>query len=393
MEPASDWPLDPTIHFLNHGSFGSCPTPVLRYQSELRRRMERQPVQFFVRDLEALLDGAREALARFVHVAADDLVPLSNATAGVNAVLRSLDLGATDELLVTDHEYNACRNALDYVASRAGARVVVAAIPFPLTSPDEVVEAVLGRVTRRTRLALLDHVTSQTGLVLPIERLVAELASRGVETLVDGAHAPGMLDLDLSRVGAAYYAGNCHKWLCAPKGAGFLYARRDLQPAVRPIAISHGANTPRPGRSRFQTEFGWLGTDDPTPFLCVPRSLRFLADALPGGWPALRRRNRGLVLEGRRVLCEALDRGLPCPDEMIGSLASIPLPAAPPAEGRSALYGDPLQEVLLGRFSIEVPIVAWPAAPERLVRISAQLYNRPEQYRLLAAALGEVLRA
>src|SRR6266550_3303752 len=238
------WTLDPAVAFLNHGSFGACPRPVLEAQQRLRERLERQPVRFFV----------------------------PNATTAVNAVLRSLALAPGDQLLVTDHAYNACRNVLDFVAAAARAEVVVVPVPFPLASADAVVEAVVARATPRTRLALLDHVTSPTGLVLPIERLVRELAGRGVDTLVDGAHAPGMLPLDLGALGAAYYAGNCHKWLCAPKGAGFLHVRRDRQGGVRPVVISHGANNPRTDRSRLLLEFDWTGSHDPTPYLCVPEA-------------------------------------------------------------------------------------------------------------------------
>ena len=385
------WTLDPAVTFLNHGSFGACPRRVLEAQQCLRERLERQPVQFLGRDLEALLDDARRVLAAFLGAEPEGLVFVTNATTAVNAVLRSLALAPGDQLLVTDHAYNACRNALDFVAAAARAEVVVVPVPFPLASADAVVEAVLARATPRTRLALLDHVTSPTGLVLPIERLVRELAGRGVDTLVDGAHAPGMLPLDLGALGAAYYAGNCHKWLCAPKGAGFLHVRRDRQGGVRPVVISHGANNPRTDRSRLLLEFDWTGSHDPTPYLCVPEAIHFLGGLLPGGWPELMARNRALALEARRVLCEALGVAPPCPEEMIGSLATVPLPGGSAAPLRSPLDPDPLCDALLGRFGIEVPVLAWPAPPQRLIRISAQLYNTDEEYARLAAALREVL--
>ena len=385
------WGLDPEITFLNHGSFGACPLAVLEHQRQLRERMERQPVQFLARELEPLLDQARSELASFLGAAAEDLAWLSNATTGVNAVLQSLAFGPGDELLTTDHEYNACRNALEHVAGRSGATVVVAPVPFPLGSPDEVVDAVLSRVTARTRLALIDHVTSPTGLVLPIERLVRELAGRGVETLVDGAHAPGMLELSLDELGAAYFTGNCHKWLCAPKGAAFLHVRRDRRNRVRPLVISHGANSPRRDRSRYHLEFDWTGTDDPTAWLSVPAAIRFMGGLVEGGWPELRRRNRRLALQARDELCRALGVEPGCPDEMVGSMAALPLPPGAPGSTTSALYTDELQSALLRRFQIEVPIIPWPAPPARLVRISAQVYNRPDQYRRLAAALVELL--
>ena len=384
------WALDPEVVFLNHGSFGACPRAVLGEQDRIRLRMERQPVQFFVRDLEGLLDTARAELAAFLHAPSTNIAWVPNATSGINAVLRSLSLAPGDELLTTDHEYNACRNALEYVAGRTGARVVVARIPFPLADADQAVDAILERAGGRTRLALIDHVTSQTGLVLPIARIVAALAGRGIDTLVDGAHAPGMLDLRLADIGAAYYTGNCHKWLCAPKGAGFLYVHPDRQSEIRPVAISHGANSPRQDRSRFLQEFDWVGTDDPSPMLCVPAAIRFMGSLLPGGWPALRAHNRALTLDGRRELGEVLGIDLPSPDTMIGSLAALPLLDGAMEPPKSAMYADPLQDELLRRWRIEVPIIPWPDVPKRLIRISAQIYNDPTQYRLLAEALREL---
>ncbi|MCX6898961.1 MAG: aminotransferase class V-fold PLP-dependent enzyme [Verrucomicrobia bacterium] len=390
-QPAGDptiWPLDPDVIFLNHGSFGSCPRPVLEFQQQIRARLERQPVQFFVRELEGLLDAARAALAEFIGADADGLVFVPNATAGVNAVLRSLRFERGDELLVTDHEYNACRNALDFAAAQWGARVTAVAVPFPVASADDIVTAVMERVTPRTRLALFDHVTSQTGLVLPIRRLAEELASRGVETLVDGAHAPGMVPLNLRKLGVTYYTGNCHKWLCAPKGAGFLVVHRDRQPLIRPLAISHGANSTRNDRSRFQIEFGWTGTCDPSAWLSVPEALRFVGSLIPGGWSEVMRRNRALALAGRKVLCDALHIASPCPEELIGSLASVPIAdAVDDGAPASPLYADPLQDTLRLLHRIEVPIIPWPAPPKRLLRISAQLYNALPQYQLLAEAL------
>jgi len=384
------WGLDPQVTFLNHGSFGACPLPVLEAQRRLRERMERQPVRFFIRDLEGLLDAARVELGAFIGAEPLDLAFVPNATAGINAVLRSLRIAPGDELLVTDHAYNACRNALDFVAADRRARVVVVPMEFPIGSADRVLEAVLERVSPRTRFALVDHVTSPTGLVFPIERLVRALAAEGVDTLVDGAHAPGMLPLDVTAVGAAYYAGNCHKWVCAPKGAGFLHVRRDRQPEVRPIAISHGANSPRRDRSRFLVEFDWTGTVDPTAYLCVPEAIRFMGSLLPGGWPEVMARNRALALEARAILARALGVPPPSPDSMVGSLAAVPLPDGLAADG-GTVDGDPLQVALFEKHKIEVPLPPWPAPPKRLLRISAQAYNRFEDYERLAQVLPGML--
>ena len=334
------------------------------------------------------LDAARATLAQFAGANPDDLVFVPNATHGVNTVLRSLTFQPGDELLVTDQEYNACRNALAFAAERSAARVVVANLPFPIRTADEVVASILKCVTPRTRLALIDHVTSQTGMVLPIARLVQELDRRGVDTLVDGAHAPGMVPLRLTELGAAYYTGNCHKWLCAPKGAALLHVRRDKQPVIRPLTISHGANTGRKDRSRFLIEFGWQGTFDPSAYLSVPEAIRFLGSLRPGGWPEVMAANRVLALAARKILCASLQVPEPCPAEFIGSLAALPLPdAAPDAWPRLPINEYPLQDALRDKHRIEVPIVPWPAPPQRILRISAQLYNSLPQYKFLASML------
>lgn len=368
------WTLDPDITFLNHGSFGATPRVVLEKQSAFRAQMEREPVRFFVRELEPLLDDARGQLAQFLGADPQGLAFVPNATAGVNAVLRSLDLDKHDELLVTNHEYNACRNALDYVATVNGSKVVVADVPFPIDSPDVVVERILEKVTDRTRLVLIDHITSQTALILPVARLVQELNARGIDTLIDGAHAPGMIPLDLRAIGAAYYAGNLHKWVCAPKGAAFLYVRENRRASIRPVSISHGANSARRDRSRFLLEFDWTGTFDPTPWLCVPESLRVMASLVEGGWPEIMRRNRELALRAR----DLLTGDKPAPDEMLGAMAAIPIAA-----------DDQLQDRLLFEHGIEVPIMPW---PEPLLRVSAQLYNTIEEYEKLASVLREMPR-
>jgi isopenicillin-N epimerase len=355
------WPLDPKVVFLNHGSFGSCPKSVLAVQSELRRRLEWQPIQFLVNELEGLWDNARGVLADFVGAEAADLVFVPNA----------------------------CANALRYVAERSGARVVTASVPFPFKTASQLIDPILAAVTPRTRLALLDHITSPTAVVFPLQRLVEALAERGVDTLVDGAHGPGMVPLRLNRLGAAYYTGNCHKWVCAPKGAAFLHVRRDKQKPIRPLIVSHGANSPRADRPRFLIEFGWTGTGDPTAWLCVPAALRFMGALLPGGWPAVMKRNHELAVAARRVLCEALHAPPPCPEKFLGSMAALPLPDAERVEApQSPIYTDPLHDRLLREFGLEVPIVPWPAPPKRWVRVSAQLYNSLPQYR----RLGQVLK-
>ncbi|MBD2089182.1 aminotransferase class V-fold PLP-dependent enzyme [Microcoleus sp. FACHB-1515] len=373
----SHWSIDPAITFLNHGSFGACPIAVQQEQQAWRDRLERDPMRFFVWDYEELLDRSREAMAAFVEADAADLVFVPNATAGVNAVLRSLHVRPGDELLTTSHEYNASRNALDFVAAQAGAIVTVAELPFPIESADQVIEFVLAKVTDKTRLLLIDHVTSQTGLVLPIEPIISKLSAAGIATLVDGAHAPGMLPLNLKKLGATYYTGNAHKWLCAPKSAAFLVVDRAQQSQIRPLAISHGANSLRQDRSRFQLEFDWTGTADPSAVFSIPKAIEYLGSLLPGGWPELMQHNRNLAIAARHLLCDALKISPPCPAAMLGAMAAIPLP-----DGDCEL----LYRQLVDR-AIQVQLQAWPRSPKRILRISAQLYNQLADYECLATAL------
>jgi isopenicillin-N epimerase len=393
--PLADlWSLDPAIDMLNHGSFGACPRVVLEAQQRLRAEMERAPVPFFDGRMQGLLDDSRRALAELIGAPPEDLVFTNNATAGVNAVLRSLRFAPGDEVLVTDHAYNACRNVAAYVAQRSGAKLVVAEVPLPAESPEHVADAVLRRATEQTRLALLDHITSPTAVVFPIAEIVRRLSGRGIDTLVDGAHGPGMVPVDVRQIGAAYYAGTCHKWLCAPKGAGFLYVRPDRQAEIEPPVISHGYNSPRPGYGRFQTAVDWTGTDDPTPCLCVGEAIRFLSGLCEGGIAGLMRRNHALAVAARSLLCERLGVEPVGPESMIGCTAAVRLPddqSLPTDANPLPGFGHPLHRALRERFKIEVPVYYWPAAPQKLLRISAQAYNTLAQYERLAAALQQIV--
>lgn len=390
QNPDSVWPLDPQQVFLNHGSFGSCPRPVLAVQNRLRQEMEARPVEFLGRELEQRLDHARQELADFIQCRPENLVFVPNATYGVNSVLRSLDLQPGDEILVTDHEYNACRNVVDFVAKQSQAKVVVVNLPFPLHHAETIAERLMAAVTSHTRILLVDYVTSATGLVLPLLELVTKLRDFGVRVLIDGAHAPGLLDLDLRHIHADYFTGNCHKWMNTPKGAAFLYVRQELHDEVRPACISHGANANRSDRSRFLMEFDWTGTIDPTAFLCIPAAIQFVEDLVDGGWPALRRRNRELALEARGLVLQALGMPAPAPDSMIASMVAFPLSPEPTTEPTPAGL-DPLQVALREQFHIEIPVSTWgrngAGHPHRTLRFSVQHYNTLDQYQLLADAL------
>ena len=395
----SHWTLDPDLVFLNHGSFGATPRVVQEAQAAARAALERDPIRYLApeRELEPKLDVVRARAAALLGAPATDIAFVRNATDGVNAVLRSLpsdpdapfSIVEGDSILVTSHGYNACTNAARFVAERRGARVDVAEIPFPLRSSEEAYRAVVDACTDWTKLILIDTVTSPTGLVLPVERVVRFARERGIRVLVDAAHAAGMVDVDLAALGADYVTGNFHKWICAPKVSGFLYVRPELQDEVRPAVISHAANTPRPGRSRFLAEFDWTGTFDPTALLAVPAALDFLDGLDPRGLKGVRQLNRELALRARDVLTAALGIDAPAPDDMIGSLVTLPLPPGPPPEqGRL----DPLQTRLRERHAIEVPV--WNLGGHmRLLRVSAQRYNDLTEYERLAAALEEEFAA
>ena len=392
----SPWLLDPTVSFLSHGTFGACPTPVLEAQRAWRDRMEAEPIQFLDRELEARLDDVRLEVGAFLNADPDGIAFVPNATTGVATILGSRRFLPGDELLTGDHEYNATINALRAAAARDGARVIVVPIPFPISDPTQVVDAFMERVTARTRLALISHVTSPTALVLPIVALVRELARRGVDTLVDGAHAPGMVPVDLGLLGAAYWTGNGHKWLCAPKGVAILHVREDLRPDVQPLVTSHAANSARGDRSFFRLAFDWTGTIDPSAILSLPAAIRYVGGLDDEGWTGLMASNAALARRGRDAICTALGVPEPAPDSMLGSMAAIPLPGLAPTGPAAAR----LQAALYDEDRIEVPIIAWPVAAARgpgdgpaaaLVRISAQRYNHLDEYTRLAEILARRL--
>ena len=393
----SPWLLEPDISYLNHGSFGACPDPVMEAQRVWRERMEAEPVRFISRELERHLDEARMRVATFLNADAEGIAFVPNATTGVSTVLASLRFQPGDELLASDHEYNATLNALRAAAERDGATLRIVRIPFPIHDSSEAVEAYVHAVTPRTRFALVSHVTSPTALILPVTAIVRELDRRGVDTLVDGAHAPGMVEVDLGALNAAYWTGNGHKWLCGPKGSGVLHVRADLRDRIRPLVISHGANDERTDRARFRLLFDWLGTADPTPYLALPAAIRYTGGIHDDGWKGLMTANAALARRARDILCGALGTTAPSPDAMLGSMAAIPLPGIAPTRAAA----QRLQAELFDEDRIEVPIIPFPVTAaldgggpaQVLVRISAQVYNQPDEYVALAESLARRLKA
>lgn len=388
---AKYWSLEPTRLFLNHGSFGACPDFVIEEQHKWQALMEQEPVRFFEELMPNLLLKAREALGTFLNCSPDDLAFVSNATSGVNTILRSLHFEEGDEILVPNHAYQACRNSIDFVAKRWGANVVEVAIPFPIDGPQTVVELMKSACSERTKLVMIDTVTSPTGLRMPFEELTEFFEGKGVEVLLDAAHGIGMIPLNLGELGASYVTSNCHKWLCAPKGSAFLYVRNDKQSKIQPLTISHGHTFPLGDTTRFRHEFDWTGTQDISGWCSIPAVIESLAELVDGGWEAIMQHNHDLAIQGRNVLCERLGIEPPCPDEMVACISTIQLPGKIP-EKEKLHEPDPLHHILSEKYNIQVPVWSWPSPEGRYLRISAQLYNSIEQYEQLADALVNELK-
>jgi isopenicillin-N epimerase len=370
------WALDPEVCFLNHGSFGATPRAILDAQAGWRRRLEANPVEMLDRQREGLLEEAKSAVGRFAGARGQDLGFVTNATEGINAVLRSLELAAGDELVTTNHVYNAIRQTLRYVARRSGAEVIEIEIPLPMRSGDEVARAVAASLGDRTRLVVLDHITSPTALIFPVHRIADLCAERGIDLLIDGAHAPGMIDLDIEGLGAAYFAGNLHKWACGPKGAAFLWVRPDKQAGIHPGTISHFLD------QGIAAEFGWQGTRDITAWLCAAEAIQYLDRTL--SWDRIRRHNHELAVWVQGLLCRrwGVEPATPLDGSLLGSMATVALPVdAPRRHDRPA----ELQARLLSEHRIEVPVIEW--AGRWWIRASCHVYNTPDEYERLADAV------
>lgn len=391
-EFATHWRLDPSITFLNHGSYGACPEVVQDAQNEIRALMEREPVRFFMQHLERMTDEVRQRVAQFVNCRPQDLAFTPNATISIATVLLNIDWRPGDEILVNTHEYMSAINELGRMGQRLSTRTVKAQVPFPVASEEQVIEAVMAAVTPRTRLAILSHITSPTAVIFPVKRLTQMLRAKGIEVLVDGAHTPAQLPLDVTDIGATYYVADFHKWVSSPKGSSFLHVDPSRQSGFRPIALSSRVHNVRDDRSPFLAEFDYVGTSDYSALLSVPAALDFFERVLPGGIPALMARNHDLVLQGRDAVCRIAGLKAPAPDHMLPSMATLILPPQPAAyKGMKSVFGDPLQDRLVDLHRIQVPVWALPDCGTRILRISAQLYNTLAEYEHLGHALKEEL--
>ena len=387
---ASDfWAFRDGITFLNHGSFGACPVPVLEKREQLLRQIELDPMEFMLNDYQPLRCSALEALTQFTGAEKDSLVFVENCTTGINTILQNIPLMPGEKILVMDQEYFSSMNALREIAGRKGAVVQLIHLPCPVSSREEILEAVAAAITPKTRFALIDHVVSSTGMVLPLKNIIDLLSSFGIKTIVDGAHGPGEVPLDLKNLGCMAYVGNCHKWLCSPRSSAVLYVSPEFQNSFLPLVISHIPSDFDTELSDFQLYFSWNGTPDPTPALCVPCSIDFMAALHSGGWQGVMDSNRELALKAREILCSVTGAEPVCPDSMVGAMAAVPLEWYTPDVSRETDWIDPLQKWLKQEKGIVVPVTDIQGGKARMIRLSAQMYNTIHQYQYLAEALVE----
>jgi isopenicillin-N epimerase len=372
--------LDPEVIFLNHGSFGACPRPVFEAYQTWQLKLERQPVLFLGRELAGYEQQARQALGEYLNAPADDLVYVPNATHGVNIVARSLDLKPGDEILTTHHEYGACDNTWEFLCKKNGARYVHQPLALPLGNCTEIVEQLWQGVTPRTRMIFASHLTSPTALILPVQAICQRARQEGILTLIDGAHAPGQIDVDLQAIGADFYTGNCHKWMLSPKGAAFLYARPKAQSLIEPLVVSWGysADESTTSGSRFIDLFQWTGTKDPAAALSVPWAIQFRREH---NWSEAGTGCHALAVETRRRLNGLTGLEDLCGDEGFYQMFSVRLPEQTDlARLKADLYDD---------FRIEIPVIQWNGL--KLIRVSIQAYNSRSDADALVEALQKLL--
>jgi isopenicillin-N epimerase len=372
----AEWDLDPGFLTVNHGSFGATPRSVIAAQRAWQDRMERQPSRFMNTVYAGAMRGAADALGAFLNAAGRDIVFVDNATSGCNAVLRNVLLESDECVMILTHAYGAMRNAVRFVVDQVGARITEASITFPDPTEDSLVAAVIAAITPKTRLAVIDHITSGSAIVLPVQRIVAACHAAGVPVLIDGAHAPGQVAVDLTAIGADYYVGNCHKWLCAPKGCAFLYAASERQAGLHPGTISHGYG------QGFLAEFDWTGTTDPSRFLTVTDAIAFHQRL---GGAALMERNRALALGGGALIAGRLNTNVGTRGPVAGAMATIRLPV----DDVSPEHALAIRERLMAA-GADAPVHALDGA--LWLRISAFAYNELGDYARLAEMVASVLR-
>jgi isopenicillin-N epimerase len=372
--------LDPEIIFLNHGSFGACPLPVFETYQAWQRQLERQPVEFLGRRLQEFMAEARARLGEILGAAADDLVYFTNPTTAINMVARSLLLEPGDEILTSDHEYGAMDRTWNFICRQRGASYVHQPVCLPVESAQQFIEDFWGGVNSRTRVIFLSHITSPTGLIFPLAEICRRARRAGILTVIDGAHAPGQIDLNLTELDPDFYTGACHKWLMAPKGSAFLFANRRVQSVLDPLVISWGYESDNPGPSRFIDYHEWQGTRDPSAFLSVPAAIDF---QVQHDWVMERKRCHDLAAAARRQIEILTGLGSICPDspDWFAQMFTARLP--------QEIDPDGLQTGLYEKYRIEVPIIRW--NKQNFIRVSFQGYNSQSDGQALINALSELL--
>lgn len=373
--------LRPDITFLNHGSFGACPRPVFDQYQAWQQTLEHQPVEFLGRRFPTLMREARTALAQFVQAAPDELVYVTNATTGLNIVARSIPLQPGDEVLTTDHEYGAIDRTWQFMCQKQQAIYVRQPISLPIESANQVVESIWAAVTERTRVLFLSHITSSTAIIFPLAELIERARQANIITVIDGAHTLGQIPLNLSALGADFYASNCHKWLMAPKGAGFLYARSEMQSLLEPLIVSWGWQSRTPSGSRFVDEHEYQGTQDIAAYLTVPQAIEFQQTH---DWLTVRDRCQALVRQARQQITALTNLPPLTPDERAWFVQMAAF-ALPPCDGET------VKRRLYDEFKIEIPITYWRAQP--FIRISIQGYNNTADVATLLEALTVILKS
>lgn len=379
--------LEPGLTMLNGASYGCVPEVVRDAQRELHRRIELDPVRFYKSDLERYSDDARQAVARLVNCDAGDLALVPNGTIAMSSVILNLALEPGDEVVVTSHEYQATINELARVTARAGARIVVARVTFPRVTPDDAVAAIEAAITPRTRLVIVSHIASATSLMMPVERIVPLVRARGIDILIDGAHAPGQITVDLHALRPTYYAASCHKWLGASKGTGFLYADPERQKRIKPVAMSCRTHLSRPERKAFLCDFDYVGTEDPTGNLVLPVAIAHLSAQHPDGLAGLQRRNHDTVMTGARLVTNAVGVEQPVPESMTASMVSVCLPVPKTGVPKGRLFDDALWDALVLDHRIQAPCWGLAGVHPRLMRVSCQWHNTMADFEKLAAAI------
>ncbi len=369
----SQWLLEGNCVFLNHGSFGATPKVVLDAQTRWRQRLELQPVRFMSQELPDALRTAAAELAGFVGAKGEDIVFVENATAGINAVVRSLSFSPGDLIVTTNHVYGAVRKTLEFVCQRTGAKLIEARVPFPISNEAEIVAAIATQLNSNVKLLAIDHITSPTALIFPVAEIIRLAKLQNIPVLVDGAHAPGMIPLQIESLNADWYVGNCHKWLFAPKGCGFLWTTPQRQRETHPTVISHGLG------SGYCHEFDWTGTRDFSAWLAVTEAIAFARQL---GVTEIYQHNHNLAVWAGQLLVHAWGGHTSTPSSTIGAMTTVQVPAK-----KSTYSHQELHDYLWEFHRIEVPII--PFADRLWVRISAQIYNEPSEYRLLAEALWQ----